>query len=102
MEVKITSKKSNPLLKRLEARFRIELGLQAKTPVRLEVKKALAIELKTNEDLVFIKRMRTLTGTHSTVGVANIYEDEAQARSVEPEYILKRNKPPEQKKEEAS
>ncbi len=102
MEVKITSKKDNPLLKRLEASFRIEQGLQAKTPVRLEVKKALAIELKTNEDLVFIKRMRTLTGTHTTVGVANVYEDENQARSVEPEYILKRNKPPEQKKEEAS
>ncbi len=102
MEVKIISKKDNPLLKRLEAGFRIEQGLQAKTPVRLEVKKALAIELKTNEDLVFIKRMRTLTGTHTTVGMANVYEDENQAKSVEPEYILKRNKPPEQKKEETS
>ncbi len=102
MEVKITSKKSNPLLKRTEAGFRIEQGLQSKTPLRLEVKKALAIELKTNEDLVFIKRMRTLTGTHTTIGIANVYESENQARSVEPEYILKRNKPPEQKKEEAS
>jgi ribosomal protein S24E len=102
MEVKITSKKENPLLKRLEAGFRIEQGLQAKTPLRLDVRRALAVELKTNEDLVFVKRMRTLTGTHTTVGVANVYEDEKQARFVEPEYIQKRNKPPEEKKEEAS
>jgi ribosomal protein S24E len=102
MEVKITSKKENPLLKRMEAGFKIEQGLQSKTPLRLEVKRALAIELKTKEGLVFIKRMKTLTGTHTTIGVANVYESEKQAESIEPEYILKRNKPPEQKKEEAS
>ena len=102
MEVKIISKKDNPLLKRMETGFKIEQGLQTKTPLRLEVKRALSIELKTSEELVFIKRMKTLTGTHTTVGVAHVYEDEKQARSVEPEYILKRNKPLEQKKEEAN
>lgn len=101
MEVKITSKKENPLLKRKEVSFKIEQGLQMKTPLRLEVKKALAVELKVSDDLVFVKKMRTLTGTHTTIGVANVYESIEQAKCIEPEYILKRNSPQEKPKEEA-
>jgi len=73
-----------------------------KTPLRLEVKKALAIELKVSDDLVFVKKMKTLTGTHTTVGFANVYESVEQAKRIEPEYILKRNNPPEKPKEEAT
>ncbi|MCW4046350.1 MAG: 30S ribosomal protein S24e [Candidatus Bathyarchaeota archaeon] len=99
MEVKIVSVKENPLLKRKEVSFRIEQNAPTKTPVRLEVKKAVAAELKINNELVFVKKMRTLTGTNTTVGVANVYETIEQARLIEPEYILKRNSPPEQPKE---
>jgi small subunit ribosomal protein S24e len=102
MEVKIISKKENPLLERREVGFKIEQGLQMKTPLRLEVRKALAIELKVSDDLVFVKRMQTLTGTHTTVGVANVYETVEQAKFIEPEYILKRNSPPVQPKEEVA
>ncbi len=101
MEVKIVSTKENPLLKRKEVAFRIEQGPQAKTPQRLEVKKAIAIELKIGEELVFVKKMRTLTGMSIAVGVANTYETVEQAKRVEPEYIRKRNSPPEEPKEEA-
>jgi ribosomal protein S24E len=101
MEVKITSTKENPLLKRKEVSFRIEQGAQARTPPRLEVKNALAGVLKISEELVFVKRMQPLTGTSTVVGVANAYETVEQARLIEPEYILKRNNPPEQPKEEA-
>jgi ribosomal protein S24E len=45
--------------------------------------------------------MKTLTGTNTAVGAANAYESEAQAKLIEPEYILKRNSPPEKPKEEA-
>jgi small subunit ribosomal protein S24e len=100
MEVKIISTKENPLLKRREVGFRIEQSSPAKTPLRLDVKKAVAAELKIGDELVFVKRMRTLTGTNTTVGVANAYETVEQARLIEPEYILKRNSPPEQPKEE--
>jgi len=62
----------------------------------------LAIELKESDDLVFIKKMKTLTGTHTTVGFANVYESVEQAKRIEPEYILKRNSPPEKPKEEAT
>ena len=102
MEVKIVSTKENPLLKRKEVDFRVEQGPKGKTPARLEVKKALAAELKLSEEVVFVKRMRTMTGTNTAVGVANAYETVEQAKSIEPEYIIKRNSPPEKPKEEAT
>ena len=101
MEVKILTKKENPILKRKEVKFSVEHGPQGKTPGRLEVKKSLAAELKTNEDLVFIKKMRTMTGTNTAIGIANTYETKEQAKRIEPEYIIKRNSPPEKPKEEA-
>jgi len=102
MEVKIVSMKENPLLKRKEVDFKVEQGPKGKTPARLEVKKALAAELKMSEEVVFVKRMRTMTGTNTTVGVANAYETVEQAKFIEPEYIIKRNSPPEEPKEEAT
>jgi ribosomal protein S24E len=45
--------------------------------------------------------MKTMTGTSTTVGFANAYESEAQAKLIEPAYIIKRNSPPEKPKEEA-
>ena len=93
MEVKIVSAKENLLLKRKEVGFRVEHGPQGKTPTRLEVKKALAAELKVSEELVFVEKMVTLTGTSTAVGVANVYETMEQAKLIEPEYIMKRNLP---------
>ena len=100
MEVKIISSKDNPLLKRKEVNFRIEHGPQGKTPGRLEVKKALAAELKLGDELVFVQSMKTLTGTSTAFGAANAYEKVEQAKLIEPEYIIKRNNP-EKPKEEA-
>jgi small subunit ribosomal protein S24e len=102
MEIKIVSTKENPLLKRKEVGFTITQGPKEKTPQRLEAKKAVAIEMKVADNVVFIKRMHTLTGTSITNGVANVYQSVEQAKLVEPEYIRKRNSPPEKPKEEAS
>jgi ribosomal protein S24E len=101
MEVTIVSTKDNPLLKRKEVDFRVEHGPKGKTPTRLEVKKAVAAELKISEEMVFVKRMRTMTGTSTAIGIANVYETAEQAKFIEPEYIRKRNSPPEKPKEEA-
>ena len=101
MQVKIISKKENPLLKRKEVQFKIEHGPNGKTPARLDVKRSVAAELQVNEQLVFVKRMKTLTGTTTAVGFANAYETAEQAKIIEPEYIIKRNSPPEKPKEEA-
>jgi small subunit ribosomal protein S24e len=100
MKVKIISTKENPLLKRKEVDFRVEQDPKVKTPSRLEVKKVLAAELKINEEMVFIKKMRTMTGTNIALGIANAYETAGQAEFIEPEYIRKRNSLPEEPKEE--
>ena len=100
MEVKIISSKDNPLLKRKEVNFRVEHGPQGKTPGRLEVKKALAAELKLGDELVFVQSMKTSTGTSTAFGSANAYEKVEQAKLIEPEYIITRNNP-EKPKEEA-
>ncbi|HEX9260979.1 MAG TPA: 30S ribosomal protein S24e [Candidatus Bathyarchaeia archaeon] len=102
MEIKVVSSNNNQLLKRKEVEFRIEQGIQTKTPARLEVKRVLAAELKVGEERVFVQKMRTLTGTNTTIGSANIYENADQAKLVEPQHILKRNSPPEKQKEEAT
>ena len=101
MQVKIETTKDNPLLKRKEVGFTIIQGPKEKTPPRLEVKKAVAVEMKIGEEVVYIKRMNTKTGTNITRGVANVYQSASQAKLVEPEYIHKRNSPP-KPKEEAS
>ena len=101
MQIKVESTKDNPLLKRKEVSFTINQGPKEKTPQRLETKKALAAEMKTADELVFIKSMRTKTGMNVTLGIANVYQKVEQAKLVEPEYIRKRNSPPEKPKEEA-
>ena len=100
MEIKIVSTKENPLLKRKEVDFMVEQDSKGKTPERLEVKKAIAAKLKINEEMVFVKKMQTMTGTNTAVGNATAYETVEQANLVEPEYIIKRNSPPEEPKEE--
>ena len=102
MQINIESTKNNPLLKRKEVGFSIIQGPKEKTPPRLEVKNALASELKIGREVVFVKHMHTKTGTNITQGVANVYQTVEQAKVVEPEYIRKRNSPPEKPKEEAT
>ncbi len=99
MEVKIISEKENPLLKRREVYFQVEHNQTGSTPPRLEVRKAIASALKTNTDLVFVKKFETKTGTHTAVGVANVYDSIEQAKLIEPEYVIKRNVPPEKPEE---
>ena len=100
MEITITSQRENPLLKRKEVQFSVTHGTGS-TPPRLEVRRAVANALKANVDLIFIKKFETKTGTHTATGTANLYESAEKARLIEPEYIVKRNVPPEKPKEEA-
>jgi small subunit ribosomal protein S24e len=100
MEIKIISEKQNPLLKRKEVYFQVEHSQTGNTPPRLEVRKAVATALKKDADLVFVKKIETKTGTHTAVGLANVYDSVEQAKLIEPKYIVKRNVPPEKPKEE--
>lgn len=100
MEVKILAEKDNVLLKRKEVIFQVNHDQTGSTPPRLEVKNALARILKKDANLVFIKKMETKTGTHTAIGIANVYDSFEQAKLIEPDYIINRNIPPEKPKEE--
>lgn len=100
MKAKLISERENPLLKRREIYFQVEHTQTGGTPPRLEVRKAIADALKTNIDLVYVKKLKTKTGTQVAAGIANFYESVEQALLVEPEYIVKRNSPPEKPEEE--
>lgn len=99
MEIKIVSEKENPLLKRREVYFQIEHSETGSTPSRFDVKKAVAAMLKKDSELVFVKKFETKTGTHTVFGTANVYDSIEHARSTEPDYIKKRNSPPEEPKQ---
>ncbi len=100
MEVKIISDKPNPLLKRREVHFSVGHDKTGSTPSRLETRKAVANALKASSDLVFVKKYESKTGMHTAFGVVNLYETLEQAKLVEPEYIIKRNIPPEKPEED--
>jgi small subunit ribosomal protein S24e len=100
MEITITSEKVNPLLKRREVYFQIKHSQTGSTPPRLEVRKVVANTLKANIELVFIKEIKTKTGTQIATGSANVYDTIEQAKLIEPEYRINRNTPQEKKKEE--
>jgi small subunit ribosomal protein S24e len=100
MEIKILSDNRNPMLKRREISFSVEHEQMGSTPSRKEVRAAVAVAVKTDENVVFVKRFVTKTGMQTATGFANVYESIEQAKLIEPEYIVNRNIPPEKPKEE--
>jgi len=85
------------LLKRREIAFEVEHKETKGTPARLEIRKTLAEILKTNPEVVYVKRIETKAGTMLAIGEANAYDSVEQARLVEPKYIIARNLPKEKK-----
>ncbi len=88
MKLDLTSVKRNPLFNRQEVEFKVE---QAATPTRSSVKIELAVALRVELNQVYVRKIKTLSGTRVTVGSAHIYDDAEQAQKVEPKYILERN-----------
>jgi ribosomal protein S24E len=89
IKMKITSRKENPLLNRVEIEFRWDHdGIP--TPSRSDMLNTLAsIESGSSRDFIVIKDVVTRFGMASTTGVGLVYEN-AEAMAVEPEYIHKR------------
>lgn len=93
MKIKVTSKKRNPLLKRREVIFEVNHRQAGSTPPRLQVRKELASLMKSDLELVYVKRLETRTGTMVAIGEANAYDSVEDAKLVEPEYVIARNVP---------
>ncbi|MDI6902451.1 MAG: 30S ribosomal protein S24e [Methanocellales archaeon] len=91
MEIKVIEKRTNPLLKRWEIRFKV--SHEGATPSREEVKNKLAAMLNAKKELVIIERMRSEYGKRETYGYAKIYKSERRAREIERAHIIQRNAP---------
>lgn len=100
MKINVSSQQYNPLLKRKEVIFEVRHEETKGTPSRLDVRKALAEDLKANVELVFIRKIQTKTGTMQASVEANIYDTMEQARLVESDHIIIRNVPSEKKPKE--
>ena len=51
----------------------------------------LAVALRVELNQVYVREIKTLSGTHTSVGKAHIYDAPEQALIVEPKYIIERN-----------
>lgn len=92
LEIKKTSEKYNPLLKRKELTFLVNHASSA-TPRLFEVRKALATMYGVNEEVVYITKLNTLTGTNQMKGEAGVYDSPERAKLLVPRYIQSRNLP---------
>ncbi|MBP1986219.1 30S ribosomal protein S24e [Halolamina salifodinae] len=90
MEIEIIDEDENPMLHRTDVRF--ELTHEDATPSRLQVRDSLAAKLDKGSDEVVVRKLDTKFGMRKTVGDAKVYESADDARDVEQEHMLSRNK----------
>ncbi len=91
MEVKIISKKQNPLFERSEVVASIT-GFNA-TPSRKEVAPLLCSELKCSEDSLVLKEIHQPFGSKQVNVIAFAYSSPEAAKKSELDYIFQRGKP---------
>jgi small subunit ribosomal protein S24e len=90
LKVELTSTHSNPLLGRKEVKFRV---IDSKiTPSRSQIRIQVAAALQAELDQVYVREIITKSGTRQTSGLIHVYDDPEEAREIEPEYVLQRNK----------
>ncbi|WP_247002545.1 30S ribosomal protein S24e [Halosolutus gelatinilyticus] len=90
MDVDIISEEENPMLHRTDVTF--ELTHEDATPSRLQVRDSLAAKLNKDADEVVIRKLDTKFGMRKTVGHAKVYNTADNAREVEQDHMLERNK----------
>jgi len=97
MKVEIISRKENPLLVRKEIVFEVQ---NPSTPSRMDARNEVAALLKVVPERIYILKLKTRSGTQKTVGRAHIYDTVERAQRVEEKYIIARNNPVKEEKEE--
>jgi len=88
LKLVLTSTKTNPLFKRREIEFKVE---EPSTPSRSSVRIELAVALRVELNQVYVREMKTKSGTRTTLGISHVYEDPETALKVEPKHIIERN-----------
>jgi len=89
VKLELTSTRINKVFARKELSFKID---EASTPSRADVRRDIAVLMRTELDNVYVRELKTKTGTRTITGVAHVYNDAATALTVEPKYIITRNK----------
>ncbi|BAB59624.1 ribosomal protein small subunit S24 [Thermoplasma volcanium GSS1] len=90
VELVITEKRDNPILKRKELKYTLKFE-NARTPSREEIKEIIAKHEGAQKELIIVESNKQLTGKHEIVGYTKIYQDKASAMLYEPDYELIRN-----------
>jgi len=90
MEIEIISRRENPLLERMEVRFKI-VHEKSGTPKRDEVRAKLAEMLSVNKEMLVIDHLEPRFGVNETLGYAKVYKSK-EALEVERAPVLIRNK----------
>jgi ribosomal protein S24E len=89
VKLELTSTKINKVVGRKELVFKV---VEASTPSRADVRREIAVLMRTEPDKVYVCALETKSGTRVTTGLAHVYNDAATAEIVEPKYIITRNK----------
>lgn len=90
MEIEILTEEENPLLHRVDVTF--EVIHDEATPSRLSVRDSLAAQLGKDSDEVAVHSLETRFGMRRTIGYAKVYDTPDDAREIEQEHMLTRNK----------
>ncbi len=92
MELKLEQIRENKLLGRREV-VALIAHEGASTPTRQQVREAVASQLGVSPELVFVRSIKTEFGRGVSKAEVHVYSSEAQAKVVEPLYIIARNLP---------
>ena len=90
MDVTIIDDEENPMLHRTDVRF--EVVHDEATPSRLSVRDSLAAKLNKDAEEVVVRQLDTKFGMRKTVGQAKVYDSPDDAREIEQQHMLDRNK----------
>ncbi len=90
MDITILEEDENPMLYRKDVRF--EMTHEDATPERLSVRDSLAAKLNKDSKEVVVRNLDTKFGMRKTIGTAKVYESSDDARDIEQDYMLERNK----------
>ncbi len=91
MQIEVTEEDNNTVLNRKE--LKVKVLHPAGTPSRIDVKNAVAAQLKVSPELVIVDNMKTAFGKKETAAYVKVYGSEDAAREIERDHILKRNQP---------
>jgi ribosomal protein S24E len=92
MSVRTTYEKQNPLLGRRDVAFFVDHP-QKGTCRLYEVRKAIAEKFGVDEQVVYVTRLETVTGTNRSQGTVEIYHSADRADTLVPAHIKARNLP---------